>query len=407
MINNLTWQQLYSFFKRGLLFILRIMLSYIATLPVLLILLLLRPFILIRVGELRTDAIGHLAMNQELYLCELDKGLHPPQAFDIFFFSSCSVVNYQLIKMWSDRLRINRFAYYVYKAVNFYPGFKRHFFNTNSRDKYGILNDSKPHLSFTQDDIELGEADLLNMDIRGKDYICILARDEAYKKAIEPEIDRSYHSYNNVDVNTYVPAIEKLANRGYHVLRMGSVVGKKIKSSHPRIIDYATNGKRTDFLDIYISANCRFFISNGSGLDNVPKIFGRPILYVNSIPLEYVHAERHCYLEIFKKLWMRDEHRFMTFREILESGVGRFLTTAQYEKCNLEIVDNTPEEIEAAALEMDDRLKGTWHTTEEDDELQRQFWSLFKQSEINRVFLSRIGAEFLRQNRELLPMSER
>ena len=51
---------------------------------------------------------------------------------------------------------------------------------------------------------------------------------------------------------------------------------------------------------------------------------------------------------------------------------------------------------------MDERLKGTWQTTEEDEELQQRFWSLFKPSELNQVFLSRIGAEFLRQNRELL-----
>lgn len=54
------------------------------------------------------------------------------------------------------------------------------------------------------------------------------------------------------------------------------------------------------------------------------------------------------------------------------------------------------------SVEMDERLKGTWQTTEEDEELQRRFWSLFKPSELNRVFRSRIGAEFLRQNRELL-----
>ncbi len=99
---------------------------------------------------------------------------------------------------------------------------------------------------------------------------------------------------------------------------------------------------------------------------------------------------------------MRDEHRFMTFREILESGVGRFLQTEQYKKCNLEIIDNTPEEIEAATIEMEERLKGTWTTTEEDEDLQRRFWALFKPSDINRVFRSRIGTEFLRQNRDLL-----
>ena len=65
-------------------------------------------------------------------------------------------------------------------------------------------------------------------------------------------------------------AAEKLADCGYQLLRMGSAVGKKIDTTHPGIIDYAISGKRTDFLDIYLSANCRFFISSGSGIDSVP-----------------------------------------------------------------------------------------------------------------------------------------
>ena len=68
----------------------------------------------------------------------------------------------------------------------------------------------------------------------------------------------------------------------------------------------------------------------------------------------------------------------------------------------IEVIENTPEEILAVAVEMDERLKGIWRTTEEDEELQRRFWSLSKPSELNRVFVARIGAEFLRQNRELL-----
>ncbi len=92
----------------------------------------------------------------------------------------------------------------------------------------------------------------------------------------------------------------------------------------------------------------------------------------------------------------------MTFGEILDSGVGKFLHSERYEQLEIEIVENTPEEITALAIEMDERLKGTWQATAEDEELQRRFWLLFKPSELNRVFLSRIGAEFLRQHRELL-----
>lgn len=56
----------------------------------------------------------------------------------------------------------------------------------------------------------------------------------------------------------------------------------------------------------------------------------------------------------------------------------------------------------ALAMEMDERLKGTWQTTEDDEELQRRFWSLFKPSELNGIIVSRIGTKFLRQNQELL-----
>ena len=92
----------------------------------------------------------------------------------------------------------------------------------------------------------------------------------------------------------------------------------------------------------------------------------------------------------------------MTFREILESGAGRFLHREQYEGLGVEPVENTPEEITALAVEMDKRLNGTWQTTQEDQELQQRFWSLFNPSHLCYGSASRIGAEFLRQNQELL-----
>ena len=92
----------------------------------------------------------------------------------------------------------------------------------------------------------------------------------------------------------------------------------------------------------------------------------------------------------------------MTFRETMESGVGRFVRSEQHEEKGIEVINNTPDEIMALVVEMDKRLKGTWPTSEEDDEIQRRFWSLFKTSHLNGVLLSRIGADFLRQHQALL-----
>ncbi len=54
------------------------------------------------------------------------------------------------------------------------------------------------------------------------------------------------------------------------------------------------------------------------------------------------------------------------------------------------------------AIEMEERLKGIWQTTEEDEELQQRFWLLFKESKLHGVIKARIGTDFLQQNQDLL-----
>jgi hypothetical protein len=51
---------------------------------------------------------------------------------------------------------------------------------------------------------------------------------------------------------------------------------------------------------------------------------------------------------------------------------------------------------------MEERLKGTWVITEEDEDLQRRFWSLFKPGELHGKIYSRIGAAFIRKYKALL-----
>ena len=92
----------------------------------------------------------------------------------------------------------------------------------------------------------------------------------------------------------------------------------------------------------------------------------------------------------------------MTFSEIVESGAGGYFYGENYEPLGIEVIENTADEISAVAVEMDERLNDTWQTTEEDQELQQCFWSLFKVNEPNGTFRPRVGAEFLRSNQDLL-----
>jgi len=196
-------------------------------------------------------------------------------------------------------------------------------------------------------------------------------------------------------------AAEELVCRGYTVLRMGAVVKKPLKTVCPKIIDYATKC-RSDFMDIYLEAKCSFHLGSPSGLNAVPIMFRRPRATVNFSALEYIYSWSSNELIIPKKMWLKDEKRFMTFREIFESGTGKFLRTQKFAKHGIELIENTPEEILDVTTEMDGRLKGAWGSTEEDEELQERFWDIFPKSELHGEIYSRIGAEFLRQNQELL-----
>ena len=56
---------------------------------------------------------------------------------------------------------------------------------------------------------------------------------------------------------------------GYYVIRMGVKASKPLKSSNPKIIDYANSKIRNDFLDIYLGAKCSLCISTSMGFDQV------------------------------------------------------------------------------------------------------------------------------------------
>ena len=372
--------------------------------PICLFIRLISPIILIRTGQTYGSRIGHFAANMEIYLCEKDHNLHPRRSFDIFFhpFNIC---NFQLKKMWDRHpdLRINRFAWFLHYGGKLLRDARRYEIEMSALDSNDVLMKSKIHLHFTSNEDTTAKRELQNMGVDPEStYVGLIARDSSYLKMRSPTTNYSYHDYRDSNIENYLFAAEELSKRGHFVIRMGARVKDALENNNPKIIDYATKGYRSDLLDIYIAAKCHFFVSGNAGFDMVPVIFRRPLVVVNSMPLELVRGWVSNSLVLFKKHWLREEKRFMTFREIIKSGAGRFYYAELFEQQGIELIENTPEEIRDVVIEMDERLKGTWETTEQDEELQRQFWSLFKPNEENSVFRCRTGTAFLRENRKLL-----
>lgn len=365
-----------------------------------------RPFVLIRFAPLNSDRIGSFTGYIDLYLCERDLGMHNSKALDIFYYTF-PICNQQLKKMLSPYLRILNFpnlANQIYKINNFLPGGRRHqaLFPWTVRDVDNLRVRAPIHLIFTPQEESFGAAEKRRIGIPDNaSLICFKTRDPAYLNSAHPGNDFSYLDFRNASIYDLILAAEELTRRGYFMVRMGAKIQEKLDTNNSLIIDYASK-YRTDFLDIYFPAKCRFFLCVSTGLAEIAQIFRKPIAYVNFIPLELIPSWNKYDLIIPKKLWLKKENRFLTFREILNSAIGQFFETRLYGESGIEIINNTPEEIIDLAVEMDERLKGTWVTTDEDEELQRRFWNLFKNSPLHGKINARMGRDFLRQNKELI-----
>ena len=386
-------------------FVLMLPLYVLAVLTVLSIRLI-RPWFLVRWAGLHSARIGHFSLNTELYLCERDARINVPSRrhVDLFYFGGKPICNRQLAIMWRRVLRI--WPWWVLAPISrvnrLLPGGLDHEIGNNTqsdRDIHNLLDRFPSHLTFTAREEARGEAGLRAMGISlGAPFVCLAVRDSAYLDAHMPVADWSYHNYRDSDIQNYALAAEELAERGYFVIRTGAKVHEPMKSKHPRVIDYATNGMRSDFMDVYLAAKCDFCLSGGSGFTAVPIAFRRPIVFVNGVPFGYLCTFSTRYIAITKHHFAVQQNRRLTLEEIFTHGVGYCSLGAEFESKGIRLIENTPEEIRDVTMEMVERLNGTCLTQEEDETLQSRFWDFFPKDKLHGRIRSRIGTEFLRQN---------
>jgi len=392
----------------------RIFLGLILGIPVISIVLLvriIRPLIWIKFGPLRSDVIGNSVLNLEYYLSERE--LKKSKTFDFFYFSS-PPANEQWALMARRELRVHFVVQYFDWFNQILPLGHVHRVRTNPEGmsskhmQYKILLTEDSHLRFTEEENIRGGQFLQELGLQtGDRFVCLIVRDPAYKAKCQNQggCDWSYHNYRDSDIDTYDQAALALAEKGYWVFRMGKGEHKPFVAQHPRILDYVNMRYRDDFLDIWLTANCHFMISSGTGLDSVAFVFRRPTVSVNFIPLGFFNSQWKVII-VPKHLSFKSNGDSLTLKEYLKHN---YLHSEEYEKAGIVIQNLTAMEIQEAVLEMESRLSGTWEDTFGDIELQNRFreqfqeWDQFRQQHPERIsHESRIGAHFLRHHTEWL-----
>jgi putative glycosyltransferase (TIGR04372 family) len=135
---------------------------------------------------------------------------------------------------------------------------------------------------------------------------------------------------------------------------------------------------------------------------SVPRLFKRPIVWVNAIPIQSVHVWDANSFFILKKLWSKDGKRFLTYEEMLSPQLRNIMHGPDFAANGIEPVANTEEEIADLALEVEERLNSRWQESPEDEGMQLKFWKMYQADNPHPAVLrARIGTMFLRKNQSL------
>jgi len=380
-----------------------------AAAPIVLLIVALRPIVLLRFGTMRYERIGHFAADTESYLCVRDREkLSRRTVMDVI---GCPdpVCNQQLKVMWARTLRITSGAAlwkFLDRACLFWTRGSVHHAKLVSRgSNYKLFIGTEPHLNFTEKEHSRGQALLQELGIPSNgSWVCIHNRDSSYLDQTLGGRSWAYHDYRDFSVQTMIAAAGELSRRGYYVVRVGSIVEEALTVPDPKIIDYANSPLRSDFMDIYLLAHGAFFLGNDSGLWCIPLIFRKPLMMVNFTDfLNLYDKDYKPLLIILKHHWHREKQRFLTLRELFETGLYR--PRLNLGKFDVELFCNTPQEICDLSIEMDERIKGQRQTQPGDEELQQRFWDIIREyappdRQVSRHIL--IGASFLRNNIDFL-----
>ena len=392
---------------------------YILGIFFVLIIRLIEPLILIRIGYLVSSRIGHFAGNTELYFCEKDAGINVPSRkyIDIFFHRYHPISNIFLEEKISSILIIypQLFLEPIFKLNKLIPGFEKFEVGQNSqhdRDINNLLDNSKIHINFTKSESYFGDEILEILGIpKSSKIVCLLVRDSSYLFQ-KFGFGYEYHNFRDSNIHNYLNAAEELAKIGYYVVRMGEIVLDKFISQNDRIIDYANSKYKSPFLDIYLGHKCEFAISTSSGWDAVPShLFKKPILYTNYVPIGLFSTFSHKYLLTTKKYFDISSKKILGFNEIFTRNLHFLVRDEDYQKNNLILIENTPDEIKDAAIDMHLMINNKLLLNNEDQVLQMKFWEsypkdllapYYRKNPLHGNLKALMSPSFLRNNKSLI-----
>ncbi|NGX41631.1 MAG: hypothetical protein KR126chlam4_01474 [Candidatus Anoxychlamydiales bacterium] len=273
---------------------------------------------------------------------------------------------------------------------------------TNSKIFDIINRDNSPKYFFKLKKDQTKEKYLLSkLGIpKGAWYVCFACREPGYY---------TQSNINNTKCRCSDPkhlelAFHEIIKRGGWIIRLGSSKMEPLPKNllkFKKVIDYPKTEFVSDPMDVFLSATCRFFIGSSSGLLGLPLVFNVPLLLVNTIPICHSSFNKQD-LVIFKLYQSKKIKKNIPFPEIVKTPSANYTKDKEFENDGIKLLENSPEELRDATIEMLNRLEGIQKYSEYEEKLQNKMLSLFKPNNFCYKTPVRFASSFLKKYSHLL-----
>ncbi len=195
-------------------------------------------------------------------------------------------------------------------------------------------------------------------------FVCLHVRGTGFRG------DKGRRDYRNPNILNYIPAIKEITLRGGWVVRMGDQAMKPLPNME-NVIDYPFTNYKSEFMDLCLIQNCRFFIGNPSGLSAVAKLFHKNMLLTNIFnwSTEIANLKDRG---ILQRLYSKKKKRYLSIKELLSLDFELrkiSIHIGAFSDADYVLIENSAEEISKAVLKYMDCLSNDdWSLTSKQKE---------------------------------------
>jgi putative glycosyltransferase (TIGR04372 family) len=206
----------------------------------------------------------------------------------------------------------------------------------------------------------------------GMDIVTLHIRESGFKPDRRPMEDA-----RNADIGTYFEAIDFLTSGGFTVVRIGDASMTPVRRDG--LVDLAASSERTDLLELWCVMESRFFMCCDSGAYHLGPLTGTPTLQVNVIDPILCYPMRGSSMFMPKRFANRATESVFSLGEMVTpEHYGGIISELQaFERTkSYDIIDNTPEELRDAVVEMLAHTQGDKAMTAEQNEFHGRMLDL-------------------------------